>query len=172
MVEMEVGEADVQLSVFPLEQPLPELTDPGARVEDHRRAVGELELDTRGVAAVADGCGSRRGERSPRTPDSDDHGAAGSSQKIDITPTTSSGRERSGNAVTVMSRSRPSRPRKANEPWVGRRSRSAMPLGVCYGRSGSSSNVRGWKSSCQRETGSSPMSRYERPSNSAAASLK
>ena len=116
MVEMEVGKADVQLAVVPLEEPLPELADPGAGVEDQRRAVGELELDARGVAAVTDGGGSRRGERSPRAPDADYHGAAGGSQKIDITPTTSSGCERSGNAVTVISCSRPSRPRNANEP--------------------------------------------------------
>ena len=116
MVEVEVGETDVQLSVIPLEEPLPELADPGACVEDQRCAVGELELDARGVAAVADGGGSRRGERSPRAPDADDHGAAGSSQKMDMDPTTSSGREKSGKAVTVISRSRPSRLRNANEP--------------------------------------------------------
>src|SRR4029079_7452601 len=103
VVEMEVGEADVEVAVISLEQPLPELADPRARVEDQRRAVGELELDTGGVAAVADRRGPRRGERAPRTPNADDHGAAGGSQKIEMAPTTSSGREKSGNAVTVIS---------------------------------------------------------------------
>src|SRR5439155_2439097 len=118
VVEMEVGEADVELAVISLEQPLPELADPGARIEDQRGAVGELELDTGGVAAVADGRGSRRGERAARAPNADDHGAAESSQKIDMAPTTSSGREKSGKAVTVISCSRPSRPRIANESWT------------------------------------------------------
>jgi hypothetical protein len=45
MVEMEVGKADVQLAVVPLEESLPELADPRAGVEDQGRAVGELELD-------------------------------------------------------------------------------------------------------------------------------
>src|SRR5262249_50365124 len=159
MVEMEVGEADVEQAGIPLHEPLPELADPGARVEDQRRAVGELELDTGRVAAVADGRGSRRGERPPRTPDADDHDAAGSSQKIDMAPTTSSGCEKSGNAVTVTSRSRPSSPRNAKASWTGRRSSSATPPGVCSAVSGSSSSVRGWKSSCQRDACSSPMSR-------------
>src|SRR5215470_13554499 len=154
-----MGQADVHFAVVPLEQPLPELPDPGTRVEDHDRAVGELELDAGGVAAIADGRGPRRGERPPRTPDADDHGAAGSSQKIDTTPTTSSGCENSGKAVTVISRSRPSRPRNANESWTGRRSSSAIPPGVCSGVSGSSSKVRGWKSSCQRDACKAPMSR-------------
>ena len=116
MIEMEVSETDVEHAVLPFEKPLSELADPGARVEDQSRAVGELELDAGRVAAVSDGRRPRRGERSTRSPDADDHGAAGSSQKIDMTPTTSSGCERSGNAVTVISWSRPSRPRNANEP--------------------------------------------------------
>jgi hypothetical protein len=45
MVEMEVSEADVQLAAIALEEPLPELTDSGARVEDQRRAVGERDLN-------------------------------------------------------------------------------------------------------------------------------
>src|SRR5689334_6756824 len=40
------------------------------------------------------------------------------------------------------------------------------------GSCGCSSNVRGSKSSCQREAGNFQTSRYERPSTSEAASLK
>src|SRR5207253_2972002 len=116
VVEVEMGQTDVEHAGIPFREPQPELADPGARVEDQRRTVGELDLDTGGVAAVADGCGPRRGERSARTPDTNDHGAAGSSQKIDMTPTTSFGCEKRGNAVMVISRSWPSRLRNANEP--------------------------------------------------------
>jgi hypothetical protein len=62
MVEMEVGQTDVQLAWLPLDEPLSELADPGARVENEGRAVGELDLDAGGVAAVADGRRPRRGE--------------------------------------------------------------------------------------------------------------
>src|SRR4051794_1488230 len=172
MVEMEVGQADMQRTAITVEEPLPQLANPRACVEDQSGVVGELDLYAGGVAAVADGRRPRCGERSPRSPDADDHGAAGSSQKTDITPTASSGCERSGNAVTVISRSRPSRPRNANEPWTGRRSSSAIPEGVCSAVSGCSSKVRGSKSSCQRVAGNFPTSRYERPISSAAASLK
>src|SRR4029078_3712454 len=142
---MEVGEADVEVAVISLEQPLPELADPRARVGDQGRAAGGLELDTGGVAAVADRRGPRRGERAPRTPNADDHGAAGGSQKIEMAPTPSSGREKSGNAVTVISCSRPSGPRIANESWTGRRSSNARPPGVCSAVMGSSSSARGSK---------------------------
>ena len=116
MVKVKVGQTDVSHAVISLQEPLAEFADPGSGIEDQRRTVGELELDAGRVAAVADGRRPRRGERATRTPDADDHGAAGSSQKIDMTPTISSGCERSGNAVTVISWSRPSRPRNANEP--------------------------------------------------------
>src|SRR5215471_15745355 len=96
-----------------LGEPLAELTNSRAGIENQWRAVGELDLDAGRVAAVADRRGSRRGQRPPGAPDPDDH-VAGSSQKIDMTPTTSSGCEKSGNAVTVISCSRPSSPRKAN----------------------------------------------------------
>src|SRR5207302_4705539 len=155
---MEVGETDVEQVRIALGQPLAELANSGAGIEDQGRAVGELDLDTRGVAAVADGRGSRRGQRSPRAPDADDHGSAGSSQKIDMTPTTSSGCEKSGNAVTVISRSRPSNPRIAKESWTGRRCSSAMPPGVCSAVKGFSSSVRGSKSSCQCDACSAPTS--------------
>ena len=173
MVEMEVGKADVQLAVIPLEEPLPELADPGAGVEDQRRAVGELELDARGVAAVADGGGSRRGERSPRAPDADDHGAAGSSQKIDMDSDdlvrAREEREGGDGDLALAAVQAAERERAVSRPPLQERD---ARLGVCSAVSGCSSNVRGSKSSCQREAGSSPMSRYERPINSAAASLK
>src|SRR5437899_1017164 len=69
MVEMEVGETDVEQARIALGQPLAELANSGAGIEDQSGAVGELDLDTGGVAAVTDGRGSRRGQRSPRAPD-------------------------------------------------------------------------------------------------------
>src|SRR5512133_349371 len=110
-----MGQTNVEVTRIALGDSLPKLADSGTSVEDQRGAVGELDLDAGRVAAVAHRGGPRRGQRSPRAPDTNDHGAARSSQKIDMTPTTSSGCEKSGNAVTVILCSRPSSPRKAKE---------------------------------------------------------
>jgi hypothetical protein len=58
MIEVEVGQTDVDHAGISLDELLPEFADPRACVEDQRRAVGELDLYTGRVAAVADGRGS------------------------------------------------------------------------------------------------------------------
>ena len=67
VVQVQVGEEDVDLGQ-PLGDADAEAADAGACVDDQGRAVRQLELDTGGIAAVAVHLGSRRGDRTARSP--------------------------------------------------------------------------------------------------------
>ena len=73
MVEMEMGEQQVDSPRPSLLQRRPEVTDPGPGVEHEDGAVVQRDLDRGRIPAVVDGLGAGRGDRAPATPDRHAH---------------------------------------------------------------------------------------------------
>ena len=112
MIEVQVGEQDVQLG-----RPLglhghAEGSQTGSRVEDERVTARQADLDARRVAAVTDRVGARGGHRPATAPDAGAHQtpsrSPATSQKTATTPCISSSVAKRGYAVAWYARRVPS----------------------------------------------------------------
>src|SRR5262249_60853011 len=133
MIEVQVREQDVHLAQVVALHLDTERPEAGARVEPQVLAAVELQLDAAGVAAIAHGVGSRRGERAAATPYAGTHYAlpfrSSGGQNTVTTPCSSFCTPNNGYAVALTTRVSPSKQVASTTLCAGRRWKNARPAG-------------------------------------------